>query len=138
FILKKTPEARSLFSSIVLRLLCNLCDDTSTNSSSTFADSEVKTLLHSDRRKKLNDESKRITRHDHFFVSWELNFTGNVSCTEVELMLVTLEEWSMSSTFFFSKDVDCCYKLGVRSNRTRLDDNLTTFDVITLDTSEEE
>src|SRR3990167_9188717 len=119
------------------RLLSNLGYNTSTNSTATFADSEVKTLLHCNRCKKLYVEGDCVTRHNHFSVSWKFNFTCYVSCTEVELWFVTFGEWSVASAFFLLKNVDLCVKLSVRIHRTRLSNNLPTLDLFTLDTTEE-
>ena len=40
-----------------------------------------------------------ITRHAHFCTSWKLTNTSYISCSEVELWSVVVEEWSMTSTF---------------------------------------
>jgi hypothetical protein len=95
-------------------------------------------LLHSDRSEEFDLECDSVTRHDHFFVSWELNFTSYVRSTEVELRLVTLEEWRVTATFFFGQDVDFSVKLCVWSDATWLTDNLTALDVIALDTTEQD
>ncbi len=117
--IRKYPEKSGYFRCIGrLRLFVNLRNNASANSTSTFADSEVKTLVHSDRSKKLDLEGDSITRHDHFFVSWEFNLTSYVRSTEVELRLVTLEEWRVTATLFLRQDVDFCVKLSVRSNAT--------------------
>ena len=119
-------------------LFDDLGDDTSTNGAATFADSEAQTLFHGDWGEQLNLESYGVTRHDHFFVSWQFNFTSYVSSTEVELWLVALEEWRVTATFFFGQDVDFSFKLGVRSDLTWLGQNLAALDVIALDTAEQD
>lgn len=50
---KILPKTREYFAKKVGELLSNLGYNTCTNSLTTFTNSEVKTLLHSDRREKL-------------------------------------------------------------------------------------
>src|SRR5690606_34761832 len=116
----------------------DLGNNTGTNSSAAFANSEALTLIHSDWLNQFNLEGNCVTRHNHLFVSWKLNFTSYVSCTEVELWLVALKEWRVSTTFFFGQNVHFSIKFCVWRNRTRLSKNLTTFDVIAFNTTKQD
>ena len=65
------------------------------------------------------------------------NLTSHIRGAEVELWFVTSMEWSMAATFLFLEDVDTAFEFNMWSNRTWLGDNLTTLDLIALDTAEE-
>ena len=70
-----------------------------TNGSAAFADSEGKTLLHSYGMDQFDGHLYVITRHAHLCASRQFANAGNVSCTEVELRSVVVEERCMTSTF---------------------------------------
>src|SRR5690606_8714904 len=61
----------------------------------------------------------------------------HVSGTEVELRTVAFEERSVTTAFFLRQNVDFCGELGVRPNRTWLGQNLTTLNVVTLGTTQQ-
>ena len=64
----KEPRSGALLGSEVVRLLDDLGHDASADGAATFADSEAKTLLHSDGGEQLHLEGDGVTRHDHFLV----------------------------------------------------------------------
>ena len=78
---------------------------TGTNCAASFTDSEACTFIKSDCLTKNDFNLDLVARHDHLGSFRKMNFTGNVRCADVELRFVTLEEWSMASTFLFGKDV---------------------------------
>ena len=78
-----------------------------------------------------------VTWHYHFNAFWQFDCTSYVSCTEVELWTVAFEERSMTSTFFFGQNVHFCFELGVRLDRAWLSQYLTTFNVFTLGTTQQ-
>ena len=43
----------------------------------------------------------------------------------------------MTSTFFFGEDIDFCVKFGVRSDGSRLSNNLTALNIITFNTAQQ-
>ena len=122
----------------MIELFYDLGNNTSTYGAATFADSEAQTLVHGNWSEQLNLEGYGVAWHYHFFVSWQLNFTGYVSCTEVELRLVTLEEWSVTTTFVLAEDVNLRFELSVWCYRTWLSDNLTAFDVVAFNTTKQD
>ena len=101
---------------------------------STFTDSETKTLLHSYLVDKLNCHFYVIARHAHFCTSWKFTNTCNVCCSEVELWTIVVKEWCMTTTFILSKNVYLRCKLLMRCYAARSAKNLTSFDIISLNT----
>src|SRR5690606_11381197 len=77
------------------------------------------------------------TWHYHFYAFWQFTCTSYVSSTEVELWTVAFEEWRVTTTFIFRQYVHFCYELGVRSYRVWLTQYLTTLNVITLGTTQQ-
>src|SRR4051794_11231846 len=88
----KRASIEALFSCKPGNLLCHFGDDAGTDCAATFADGEAQPLLHGYRRQKLDVKCYRVTRHDHFLISWQLNLTCYVGSPEVKLRLVTLKE----------------------------------------------
>ena len=84
---------------------------------------------------KLNSHLCVITRHAHLCALWKLANTSNISCSEIELRTIVCEERCMTATFILRKNVNLCCKLLVNLYRTRLADNLTSFDLVTVDTT---
>ena len=44
--------------------------------------------------------------HNHFYALFKFDNASDVSCSEIELWSVTIEEWSVTATFFFLKNVN--------------------------------
>src|SRR5690554_1259315 len=118
-------------------LLCYGADNPRTNSPATFADSEAKTLVHSDWCDQLHVDGHVVTRHNHFRSFRKDNFAGYVRCTEVELWAIVSEKWRVTSTFVFGQNVNFCTELGVRCNRTWLTKNLATLNVFTSNAADQ-
>ena len=83
------------------KLFNDAYNSTRTNGSSAFTDSETKTLLHSYWMNQLYGHLYVIARHTHLYAFWKITYTSYVSCSEVELRSVVVEERSMTSTFIF-------------------------------------
>jgi len=66
-------------------LLDDLGYDTSANGSAAFADSEAEVLLNGDGLNELNGHINVVTRHYHLYAFGQVNGTGYVGRTEVEL-----------------------------------------------------
>ena len=105
---------------------------TRTYCSTTFTDSEGKTLLHSDGMDELDGHLDVIARHAHLNACRKLANAGNVSCSEIELRTIVVEERSVTSTFILVKNVNLCGKLLVASNSARLSYNLSTLDISSI------
>ena len=77
-----------------------------TNGSAAFTDSEGKTLLHSYGMDQFDGHLYVITRHAHLCASRQFANAGNVSCTEVELRSVVVEERCMTAAFILGQNVN--------------------------------
>jgi hypothetical protein len=80
-------------------LLLDLCNATSTYCAATFADSEAESFFHSDWLDESYCHLSVIARHNHFGSFWKCYDACYVSCTEVELWAVVVEEWSVTTAF---------------------------------------
>ena len=97
------------------------CSNTSRSyCTSTLTDSECKTLLHSYWMDELDCHLYVITRHAHLCTSRQVANTSNVSCTEVELRSVVVEERCMTATLVLCQNVNLSGKLVVALNGTWL------------------
>ncbi len=92
-------------------------------------------MLHRDWCDQLNVELQVVAWHNHLSALRQLNSTGDVSCTEVELWTVVLEEWCVTTAFFLRQDINLTLKLSVWVNRLRLTKNLTTLNALTVNTA---
>jgi hypothetical protein len=87
-----TPPALS-------RLLLDLCNATCTYCAATFADCEAESFFHRDWLDESYCHLSVIARHNHFGAFWKSYNASHVSCTEVELWTVVVEEWSVTTAF---------------------------------------
>src|SRR5690606_7782417 len=104
----------------------------------TFANREFQTFFHRDGLNQFNLQRSVIARHNHLSARVQFNFTGYVSCTEVELRTVFVEERSMTTTFIFAQYVNFAFEFSVRSDRTGFNDYHTTTDLAFFNTAEQE
>ena len=88
------------------KLFDDAYNSTGTNGSSAFTDSETKTLLHSYWMNQLYGHLYVIARHTHLNTLWQIANASNVSCSEVELWTIVVEERSMTATFVLRKNVN--------------------------------
>src|SRR5690606_13013446 len=84
------------------------------------------------RRNEPNRDRDVVTWHTHFLVLRQLDRTGHVRGTEVELGTIALEERRVTAAFFLGQDVDLGGEVGVRLDRTRLAQHLAALDVFAL------
>ncbi|SFL06409.1 hypothetical protein SAMN05518863_11924, partial [Candidatus Pantoea symbiotica] len=75
----------------------NISNNTRTNSTAAFTDCETQTLIHSDWLDQSNGHFYVVAWHYHLNAFWQLNVTGHVSSTEVELRTVAFEERGMTA-----------------------------------------
>ena len=104
----------------------------------TLADSEAQALLHGDRVNEVALDGDVVTRHSHLGALGELDRTGNVGGTEVELRTITIEERGVTAALLLGQNVNLAGELGVRGNRTGLAENLAALDVLALDAAEQQ
>src|SRR5690606_38714129 len=106
-------------------------DDAGADRTTTFADSEAQLLFHRDRNDQLDVNRDVVARHHHFGAFRQDHNARHVGRAEVELRTVVGEKRGVTAALFLGQDVGFCNKLGVRLDRTRLAQNLTTLDVLT-------
>ena len=99
--------------SLLRQLLNDLGNAARTNGAATLTDSEAEALFHSDRLDQLNAHLGVVTGHNHFGAFGELDNTGHVSGTEVELRTVVRVERVVTAALILGEDVDVCLELGV-------------------------
>ena len=122
--------------STFIELVENLSYLTGTYCTSTLADSETKTFVKCNWSNKFNVDLNVITRHNHFNASWESNLTSYIEGTDEELRTIFVVERSVTTTLFFLQHIDLSEEVSVRSDRTRFSDNLTTSNILLVDTTE--
>src|SRR5690554_738752 len=122
---------------VTRRLLDNLGDHAGTNGTAAFTNREAQAIFHGDRSDQGNSHFHVVTRHYHFNAFRQFTRTGYISSPEVELRTVALEERSMTTTFFFGQYVHFTLELGVRLDGARYTQNLTTLNVVTLGTTQQ-
>ena len=110
----------------------------SANGTTTFADSELQTVVHSYRSDELHSDFHVIARHHHLYAVREDDLTGNVKSTDEELRTIVIVERSVTTTFFFLQHIDLSLELGVRSDGLGLGNNLTTLHFLLVNTTEEQ
>src|SRR3990167_3983256 len=133
---KKAPASGGFFQ--INRLLDDLGNHASTNGTATFANRETQTIFHGDRLDQGNNHFHVVARHYHFNAFRQFAVTGYVGSAEVKLLTVAFEERSVTTAFFLAQYVDFCLELGVRLDATRLGQNLTTLDVVTLGAAQQD
>src|SRR5690606_6000189 len=133
---KRKREMILSFALFYYNLFNNFSNHAGANSAATFTDRKTQTFFHRDRCNQRYNHRYVITRKNHLFVFWQLNRTGYVSRTEVELRTVALEEWCVTTTLFFGQNVDLSTKVSVRVDRTRHGQYLTTLYVFTCSTAQ--
>src|SRR3990167_2499780 len=119
------------------RLLDDLGHDASADGTTALTNGETQTFFHCDGFDQGNGHLNVITWHYHFNAFRQFAVTGHVSGTEVELWTVAFEERSVTTAFFFAQHVHLSGELGVRLNRTRLNQNLATLNVFTFGTAQQ-
>src|SRR5690606_2317908 len=109
----------------------------SAHGTAAFANGKAQTFFHGDRSDQLHFHRHVVARQNHFLVLGQLDRTGHVSRTEVELRTIAVEEWRVTTTFFLGQNVHLGREVGVRVDRTGLGQHLTTLDVFALGTTQQ-
>src|SRR5689334_13233515 len=120
---------------IVTYLLYDFSYNTRSNRSSAFTNCKAKIFVHSDWRDQVNNKINVITWHYHFSTFRKSNNTSYVSCSEVELRLVSREEWAMTTTFILAQNIGFALELFMWFNRARFSNDHTTFNIFLLSTA---
>ena len=99
-------------------LVDQFSDLTGTHGTSPFADSETKTYVTCYWVDQFHLDGHVVTGHYHLYTFGQLDFTGYVEGTDVELRTVFVVERSVASAFFLLQDIDLSLELGVRFHLT--------------------
>ena len=113
-------------------LFDDLGNNTGTYSSAAFTNRKPKTLFNRDWGNQFNVHINVVARHAHLCAFRKLQIAGYVSCSEIELRSVSIEERSMSAAFFLLQYVYLSFELGMRMNGARLAQYLSSFDFVSL------
>ena len=70
-------------------------------------------LFHCTKSVGSNQELAVIARHDHFHTFGQVDHTGDVGGTEVELRTIVVEEGGVTATLVLGQDVHLAGELGV-------------------------
>src|ERR1700733_1476927 len=111
--------------------------NTRSNRSATFTNCKTQIFIHCNRRDQFNSQINVIAWHYNFSSSWQCYHASNVSCSEVELRLISIEEWAMTTTFVFTKNIYFTLKFLMRVNTAWFSKNHTTFDIFFFNTAQE-
>ena len=71
----------------------------------------VRPWLHSDWVDEFDCHLYVITRHAHLCTSWKVTYTSYISCSEVELWTIVVEEWCMTTTLVLCQNVNLSCEL---------------------------
>src|SRR6187402_1979715 len=104
----------------------------------TLADGEAEALLHGDGLDEFHRHLGGVTGHDHLGALGQRDDAGDVRGAEVELGTVVRVERVVTPTLILGEDVRGALELGVRRDRTRLDDDLAALDVLALGAAEQQ
>ena len=96
-----------------LELLVDGDDNTGTNGTAAFTDSEAQADLDRDRGDQLDVHVDVIAGHAHLNTLGEADDAGHVGGTEVELGTVVVEERGVTAALFLGQDVNLALELGV-------------------------
>ena len=123
---------------VVRVLFENLDDLAGADGTSTFADSELETFVHSNRSDEFDGDLDVVAGHNHLDTFRKHDLTGNIEGTDKELRTIVVVERSVTATFLFLEDVNLGLELGMRSDALRFSNNLTTFHILLVNTTQEE
>src|SRR3954464_8746720 len=118
-------------------LLVDLCHDAGADGTTAFTDRETQAFVHGDREAQRDIDLHVVARHHHLDAFRQLDRTGHVRGTEVELRAIVAEERRVTATLVLRQDVHLTLELGVRRDRLRLGQNLAALDVFTLQTADQ-
>lgn len=115
-----------------------LGDDTSSNSFSSFSESKLLSNLHGEREVESKLGLDVITSHSHLIVSQNVDLNTGVSGSHEELWSITVWEWFFTTSFLFGEDIEVTLHISENLLGSWLRDDLSSLDVISADTSQEE
>src|SRR5450631_4331785 len=115
----------------------NLGDNAGADGLATLANREAQTLLHRDRRQKLDLQAHVVPGHHHLCALRQRHQARHVRRPEVELWPVPLEERRVTATLLFLQDVDLAHEVLVRRDAPRRREHLSALDLLALRPTEQ-
>ena len=97
-------------------LLNNAGYNAGTNGSAAFTNCEAQSLLDCDGRDQRDLHANVIAGHYHLYAFRQLDYTGYVGRSEVELRTIAIEERCMSATLFLGQYVYLGIEVRMRMN----------------------
>ena len=133
---QKAEDLSSAFYIFGFKLLVDSDNNTGADGTAAFTDSETESVLYCNRGDQFDIHVNVVAGHAHLNAFGKGDNAGNVSCTEVELRSVVVEERGVTAALILGKDVDLAMELGVGMNGTGLSKNLAALDLVLGDTTE--
>src|SRR5215218_4734339 len=118
--------------------LVDLDDPAGADGAATLTDGEPEALLHGDGLDQLDRHLGVVAVNDNLGARGQRDDTGDVRGAEVELRAVVVEERRVPAALVLREDVDRALEVRVRSDGTRLHDDLTALDVLALDAAQQQ
>ena len=94
-------------------LLHDLQDLTCTYRTATLADCETQTFVDSYRVDQLHGDGHVVAGHNHVYACGQVNITGHVHRTQIELGTIVVVERRVTATLFLLQDINLSLELGV-------------------------
>ena len=79
-----------------------------------------------------------VAGHNHVYACGQVNLTGHVHRTQIELGTIVVVERRVTATLFLLQDVDLSLELGVRGDRAGFSDYHTALNLFLVDTAEQQ
>src|SRR6056297_4090065 len=112
--------------------LDDLGDHTGPHRAAALAHRKAKPIFHRDRGNQRHRHLDVVARHHHLRARGQLHRSGHVRRAEIELRAIPLEERRVTPALFLGQHIDLALEVGVRRDRARLRQHLTTLDLVTL------
>ena len=127
---KRKTAFRLSFFYLIQELVLALDNNTGTDGTAAFTDSEAEALLDRDGGDQLNVHVDVIAGHAHLGALGQSDDAGDVGGTEVELRTIVVEERGVTAALVLVQDVDLTNELGEGVNGTGLGQDLAALDLV--------
>ena len=128
---------RLSFFYLIQELVLALDNNTGTDGTAAFTDSEAEALLDRDGGDQLNVHVDVIAGHAHLGALGQSDDAGDVGGTEVELRTIVVEERGVTAAFILGQNVDLANELGEGVNGAGLAEDLAALDLGLGNTAEQ-
>src|SRR5690606_9144532 len=112
--------------------------DAGADGTTAFTDGEAQAFFHGDRRNQLDRHLHVVSRHYHLGARRQFDAAGDVRGPEVKLRPIAVEERGVTTAFVLAQHVHVGGEVGVRGDRARLGQHLTTLDFFTLGAAQQD